>query len=329
MMAHPTTMKYAEIKPAFPSILITILIVFIMGIVVSYIPQIPYNIREIFDGSNLFYNTLLISACLYTGFGLPTLLAMTLAKNIKAMAIQLPFAILIQTTLTWILVRLAVPLESIHDILGTPVLGWPWQWEMIMRFIALFCVPGLLITLSTLIALSLPLRTNAIHSYYKIIFWLPGALPLLTLSHVIVVKYAATDNLTELMANGGNLTSSMMLTLWCLCLIYTATFLTYRWASKEGSKLSLTILATVVASAPLAYLFLVLGTEPHVNKYKQTFSALQFLLSQDREHLISGIELYIRFAIAHYGAITFLVLAQFPFWQTYMIKRAQAQRLPR
>ncbi len=326
MKTHLTTMKYAEIKSSFPSILITILIVFIVGIAVSYIPQIPYNIREIFDGTNLFYNTLLISACLYTGFGLPTLLTMTLARNIKAMAIQLPFATLIQTTLTWFLVRLTVPLESIHDILGTPVLGWPWEWELIMRFIALFSVPSLLITLSTLIALSLPLRANAIHSYYKIIFWLPAALPVLALSHVILVKYAATDNLTELMASGGNLISSVMLTLWCLCLIYTATLLAYRWASKEGINLNLTILVTVVASAPLAYLFLVLGTESHVNKYNQTFSALQFLLSQDREHLISGIELYIRFAIAHYGGITFLFLAQFPFWQTYMQKRAQTQK---
>ena len=316
-------MNRDAIKSTFPTILVTLLIVLMCCMAVSYIPQIPYNVREILKGGNLVYNTFLISANLYVGFGLPAWLAMTLSRNVETMVLRLPFAILLQAALTWFLVRSVAPLESIDDILGSPVLDWPWEWELLMRFVGLFIVPSVLIVLSTLIMLSLPLRANALQSYYKIIYWLPGGLPLLALSHIIVVDFADTDNLTELMAGGGTIMSSIMVALWCLCLTYSASLLASRGAKKGPAKLGLRVLGALVVSAPVAYLLLMVGTEQHVSKYDQTFSALQFLLSQDRQHYVAGGELFLRFAIAHYGAITLLFLAQLPFWQVHFEMRAR------
>ncbi len=39
----------------------------------------------------------------------------------------------------WFCLRFAVTVESIHDILGTPVLGWPFDLEYLARFSAVFC----------------------------------------------------------------------------------------------------------------------------------------------------------------------------------------------
>ena len=71
-------------------------------------------------------------------------------------------------------------------------------------------------------------------------------------------------------------------------------------------------------SAPAAYFLLLVGTAQSVEKYGQTFSALQFLLSPDRTHYVSGIELYVRFIIIHYASIAALYLAQLPFWHIYL-----------
>ncbi len=39
----------------------------------------------------------------------------------------------------WYCLRFSVTVESIHDILGTPVLGWPFDLEYVLRFSAVFC----------------------------------------------------------------------------------------------------------------------------------------------------------------------------------------------
>ena len=41
------------------------------------------------------------------------------------------------------------------------------------------------------------------------------------------------------------------------------------------------------------------GTEPMLIKYGKAFSALQFLLSEDREHYVRGAALFARFVLAH------------------------------
>jgi len=54
------------------------------------------------------------------------------------------------------------------------------------------------------------------------------------------------------------------------------------------------------------------GTEQFILKYDTVFSAMQFLLSTDRTHLISGDILRARFFVAHFGLISLVFMAQAP-----------------
>ena len=50
----------------------------------------------------------------------------------------------------WFCLRFAVTVESIHDILGAPVLGWPLDLEYILRFSMVFCTLWLITAIGVL-----------------------------------------------------------------------------------------------------------------------------------------------------------------------------------
>jgi hypothetical protein len=72
--------------------------------------------------------------------------------------------------------------------------------------------------------------------------------------------------------------------------------------------------AAAVISLPAGYLLLTLGTADRIEKYGSTFSALQFLLSPDREHYASGAAILGLYAFAHALAWAGIALAQLPAW---------------
>jgi hypothetical protein len=134
---------------------------------------------------------------------------------------------------------------------------------------------------------------------------------LLMLAHWVVVERAATDNLTELMAGGGGIQASISLTAAVLLLGACGSLLSL-YATGSG----LSFLATLTWAALtllLSYGLLVLGLEMNVLKYGQNFSALQFLLSTDREHLASGGGLAMRYGLACCAGLLVLAFAQWPF----------------
>jgi hypothetical protein len=70
----------------------------------------------------------------------------------------------------------------------------------------------------------------------------------------------------------------------------------------------------LVLILPLAYGAVLLGTEQEIIKYGQEFSALQFLLSPDRQSYVSGGSLVFRYVIAHFSIQALLVVTQIPVW---------------
>jgi len=65
---------------------------------------------------------------------------------------------------------------------------------------------------------------------------------------------------------------------------------------------------------PVACLALYLGLEQHVEKYGKVFSALQFLLSRNRESYAQGFELIARYLFFHAALVGLISMIQYPFF---------------
>ena len=97
----------------------------------------PYNVRELVDAGHPLLSLVLLACALYWVIGFPVLIVRWLTRGELYLLIMFPLA-LAHGLVAWMLLRIAVPIESIHDIVGSPVLDWPWEWEMLGRFLALF-----------------------------------------------------------------------------------------------------------------------------------------------------------------------------------------------
>ncbi|HKQ20293.1 MAG TPA: hypothetical protein VJW75_11160, partial [Candidatus Eisenbacteria bacterium] len=149
--------------------------------------------------------------------------------------------------------------------------------------------------------------------------WLPVALPMLLVGYLVIVPWAATDNLTELIQGGGSVAGAGMLAGWFLAVGGAASLASRALAGARGEESGRSrrwaVAALAVAlSYPVGYLFGMLGTAARIEKYGATFSAMQFLLSPDREQYASGPALVLLYAIAHTLALAGIALAQIPAW---------------
>lgn len=273
----------------------------------THIPAVPYNIRDLIAREYPLWSAFLLACAVAWVFGSPALTITRMLANAKT-PVSLPTHMLLHAIVAWVLLRLAVPLESIHDIVGSPVLDWPWEWELIGRFVGLFAFWSAIAFGSVLIALR-P--------------WIPGTGPflgmwamlvavLLPISHIVVIQHAATDNITELVAGNG----SPMAALWIAAGVFVISLAGSQLAVWSGIGLSagvVRVAAWSVASFPLTYLALNAGFEPYIMKYEQVFSAFQFLLSQDRSHYATPTELLLRYGIAHTALLLVVATSQAPF----------------
>jgi len=300
-----------NLKKLAVSLALGIAFITIGGWVVVHLPFIPYNIRELVNLERPLSALFLLSCFLYWTFGVPLAIAVQTKYPLdKIWKIWIfPLLIIIHSSIAWGLLRLAVPIESIQDIVGAPILAWPWEWESLGRFAALFSFLSLALTGACLMTLVL-CRLSKVKLF---LCWLLNTVVLFPLIHWIVVTRAATDNLTELMAGGGGVIPSLFLLVYLLILSLTGSLLAVQFAQNSWY---LRCIGGVwfFLSFPLAYLALSRVLENSIVKYDQTFSAMQFLLSMDREHLAAGHELFRRYFIFHCGFIIVAALIQFPLW---------------
>jgi hypothetical protein len=101
-----------------------------------------------------------------------------------------------------------------------------------------------------------------------------------------------------------------MIALWCMLVGTAGSMLAVRWDGRRaGAGLRLLVAGL---SVPLGYVFLSVGLESHVQKFETSFSALQFLLSADRQHYAGAWELGIRYIVFHVSVVGLIALAQLP-----------------
>jgi hypothetical protein len=201
---------------------------FAAAILIPQIPGLPYNVREVFD-----YPSPLTSALLLTGTLLslalpPVLIAHWLVlKPEIGVWVLLPWVSL-QGVLSWLFLRKAVPAESLHDILGSPILGWSGDWELLLRFLGLMAAPALIATAMAIIVRPSGRRRRGLAALF------PTLLIAAPLWHYTVVIQAATDNITELLTGGGDWIASLGLGVWFAVLSVAGSYVSKSTVAQGG-----------------------------------------------------------------------------------------------
>ncbi len=280
----------------------------VMGWIVTRAPMVPYNVLELPNPYHPYLAQVILAIFLYWSFGLPAWIANCLTHGGRRIWLY-PAVVLLHGAGAWLMLHYAVLPESIHDIVGSPVLRWPWEWEMIGRFTALFGVLSLQLTGAALaVAMLCGLR-----GAQGLVCWLTSSAVLLPVMYWVVVTRAGADNITELIAGGGSAASSALLAAY-LFIIGTSGALLGAWFGGPGRRLRWLAVACAVLALPIAYLALANGTEQTIVYQGRVFSAIQFLLSTDREHYARGIDLIVRYVVFHVALVGIIALTQYPFW---------------
>ena len=288
----------------------------------------PYNVRELVYHGHPFRSLVLLAALFYWSIGFPVFIATWLTRG-GMYLLSFPLLALLHGLVAWLLIVSAVPSESIHDIVGYPILGWPWKWELLGRFLALFGICSVAASAGSIMAATgiLPSAKTSL------LAWAIGACLIVPISYYVVVSQASTDNLVELIANNGSLGSFLLIgvALGLMLLGGTKAALAFSLRAVRLDKAIVWVLGTGV----LAYLALHLGLEQFILKYGQVFSALQFLLSSNRSNLAGTGELLVRYAVLYSGLVAAIIMVQGPLWRwviqaprTNGMKRGYLQDLP-
>ncbi len=317
----PTLEKH-QIKKYYTSVrnrnksatIIFLLVLFIITTslyIISQSSSVPYNIRELISGSHPLLNAIGLSITFFCCFGFPLFSIISFSGQFEVKTTRLMALVLLHCIVSWLLLRLFAPIESLHDIIGSPTFGVVPEIEMVCRFIGLF-IPfsiALFMVASSMVSWfkQTPEKTNHIFSFFVLV--LIG----FPLSYWIVVIEAGTDNLIELLANEGRSLSVLGIALYFFILTIPATLLSASLTHPNTKKWLISLIILVV-SFPLAYLCINWATESLIVKYGRVFSALQFLFSPDREHLISGNAIVIHFMFVHALLLLLISLSQLPAW---------------
>ena len=274
---------------------------------ITHSSAVPYNLRNLPSPGHPIASLVLLAVFCYWIFAVPVWMACWFSRS-RVAKIVFPGAIVMHGVVAWMIIHYAVYPLMIHKVTGSPVLGWPWWWEDLSRFAVLEGTLFLLLTGACTVVLIATGRAGLRQLFY----WLAWATVLLPVAHRIIVIAAATDNLTELMADGGTTPAIIALAAWFVVLgagasILAACFAT-RW-HRVGSTVLL-----VALSIPLGYALAYMGTEQALLKFGTVFSGLQFLLSADREHYATGWQLGMRYVAFHAALLCGIALAQYPSW---------------
>jgi hypothetical protein len=273
-------------------------------------PLTPYNVRELLYQGHPFRSLVLLVLLLYWAFGFPVMFTRWLARG-QLYLLSLPPLVLAHGIVAWILLHSAVPSEAIHDVVGSPVLSWPWEWELLGRFLALFGFWSTAITGGVLIAS----RSLVPHFNSALIGWSVGACVLVPIAYYVVVAEASTDNLVELIANNGGAGAFLLIGLAVAIATSAGTRMALALAFGPQDRRGAAAAVWMLGSAVLTYIMLYFGTEQVIVKYDQVFSAMQFLLSSDRSHLASPGELILRYAAVYCALAAATAMVQYPLWR--------------
>jgi glycopeptide antibiotics resistance protein len=250
----------------------------------SRLPVIPYNLRELLS-DNL---SAIPGLCLM--LYLLALPATVTFNSYARFILWAPLLCLTQGLVIFWLLYATVPAESLYDIVGAPVTTLPQAIELMLRFIGFFS----LIQFNCMAAMQFIYSRNKIPAT---ILWLGANAVVALLWYLAVVKMAATDNIVELLADGGSLVAITALTAWLMLLFSAAAYLAQQCSAPVHTRWKYMPLL-ILFVLPLSWWLLQNATESVIVKYQQAYSALQFLLSTDRTQYAAPLQLFMRYSLA-------------------------------
>lgn len=260
----------------------------VLGLVLTS-SAVPYNLRELIPSG--VHGVFAVTALCVLTYSMVNGVFLLDALPSRLWLVMFPVFLIGHAILSWGLLRLSVPLEAIHDIVGAPTLGWPGEWELSGRYVALHT--SLLLQLVGAVLLVQSILKPARLSYF--LCWFMLSLTLAWPLYTVVVTWAATDNLTELVADHASFLSASLLVLGLMLTCMSGSALSAALSTRRQVGL---LLGLAVGGALLASLCFWWGAEHTILKYGKVFSAFQFLLSTDRDHYVEGAALVVRFIAA-------------------------------
>lgn len=271
-------------------------------------PSVPYNLRDLV-GPGLGGAVSMLGLSL-TAYGSVNGMFLFFPLRRRRWLLAFPACLVVQGLLAWCLLRVSAPAKSLDDIVGSAVLGWPWEWETLCRYVALH-MSLMLQVLGAALCVRAILKPATLVDF---IYWAMISAVLAWPLHLVVVDWAATDNLTELMAGDASFFSSCALAsaLFLTCLAGSALS-----AALNASKHTVLLVGLALAAAMGATLLYWLGADHTIVKYGRVFSAFQFLLSTDREHYAQGVSLMLRYVIAFVAVCGGLAAIQWLSWRWF------------
>ncbi|BCG64423.1 MAG: hypothetical protein methR_P2198 [Methyloprofundus sp.] len=313
------TTNYRRQKSPYLQLLIIIVAITLGLKLFLSLPQLPYNIRELFlnGGSlpRLFCFSLFLVWFAISG----SLLSKLSSNSIKNTILLLPIGIVF-CAVSFALIKLSVSYESLSDILGSlliqtaieneglwgsfghTLLTFPSlidKFERYVRFIALIAP----LTLAMCFWVTL-FRFKSLTTKPQLIVFIQATTLLVTffIAKFIVIDNAATDNLTELIAeNGMPFLGALILLLTC-----NAAYLSRKPINIQITRISNYLLS--ITAVIIGWYLLNLGLAETINKYDDTFSGVDFLLGPNRKELLASSTLFIRWSLLYFSLVLLLNL---------------------
>jgi hypothetical protein len=287
------------------------------------LPGIPYNVQELFlNNGSLSALIFFALTLLWVGAG-AMLIAHLLCVSRRAY-LMLPLALVVVSLVSKMLLSRSVTYESVDDIIGSNNLFGLVTGENVwgtagrsafqllgpdvvdfverrVRYTALYSIPLLGIALTLVYAARSARRVLPMKPLEQFLL-VACAAGWFWLARTLVVTWAATDNLTELIARRSPfgipgewyLFMIPVLIGLSVALLIRATAQPAWWPAA---------VASTVAAVPVGWVLLNLGLDAHVEKYGSVFSGAQFLLGPDRRHTLSESALFARWVALQAGVV--------------------------
>jgi VanZ family protein len=282
---------------------------------VLQLPGIPYNLKKLFGEHALAGAAVFSLALLWLGSG-PWLAAravLLLDARRRHGAFWTPLMVIGLALVSYALVNLATPAIMIEKIIGAPDLyrrvvddnywgeawraglaGWPRvavdPAERLVRFVALYAV----FAIPLLIGLAAIARRDR---RARVIVLALCLLPFWVLAKYVVLDWAITDNLTELVVDGGAFYLAVAVGLFAANAVLLG----------GGMARRSVLLAATAAPLGMSWVLLNQAIETVVINGGRVFGGLQFLLGQDRTTLLSAPELFARWGALYLAALAAVV----------------------
>lgn len=290
------------------------------------LPGIPYNLKKIFGSQILWGASIFSLALLWLGSG-PWLITRHLlhleAQQRHGMLhalMRLPFYLLGLALVSFLLVDMATPAVMLNKIIGAPDLyrrivednlwgsewqshlrSWPAGWvnltERVVRYCALYTAFMIPLTLAAL-SISNIAKDRRVARVLTYLLWL---FPLWWLTKYVVLDWAITDNLTELITPHGVPLLACIVSIaalhaaWLACIKVESIHL-------QSRRLIKPILLTAML-LPASWWLLQQSIESVIINNGRVFSGLQFLLGENRTAWLSEPALFARWCALYIGAV--------------------------